>query len=150
MYNVANFLGATTAITVGAILTDSPQHAAEWLHLIDRYGAMAVILAYMLVKDWLTWRANSKRYGVLEKRLDARDEFIHHKLMKALQEAAATQTASNTLMQAIKTKMDLTQQEAKDVHTPATICSTAPVWEAGACADTANSQRQPEYRRPNN
>lgn len=142
MHIAANLLGAATALTISATLTSGADQAAEWLQLIERFGAMAVLLAYMLLKDWITWGANAKRYRALEDRLNKKDEFIQTQLMAALKEATTVQNDSKTLLQTVKSTLDFCPQEVKDVHQAATVRATAPVREAGSCPDFGKSQCQ--------
>jgi len=144
MHPAANLLGAALAFGASTSL-GSAGAAEEWLQLIDRFGAMAVILLYMLLKDWITWKANAKRYDQLEKRMNAKDQFIQDKLMQALVESTQVAHDTKTFIESVKQTMDLCPQEVLNVYTTTAIRPAASVRETGTGSSVERAQCRSEH-----
>ena len=111
---VAGLTISATAVVVDAAAAP----VAEYAGLLERFGVMACLLAYFLVRDYLRNKEDKIEKKELVSKLDNLEEFIREKLMDKLDKSSGIiqkNTDTNTrLLDAFETKAPCMSYAAKE------------------------------------
>ena len=124
VFDLISALGAVSLLAADDL---SVKSAAGWADLIERYGIMALLLIYFVIRDYVRSKADAARQAKLEALLDAKDahyseleKYVRTTMAGAMSDVAlalqSNGTAFNYFTEGMKTRQCLaTLVEAHDV-----------------------------------
>lgn len=111
-------IGAGLAVIAGASAVDNTEPVAYYAGVLEKFGVMAVMLLYFLVRDYLRSKNDALEKASMANKLNELENFIREKLSEKLDDAVdvmrSTKRSNKALLEALENKAPCLSYAAKD------------------------------------
>jgi len=116
--NLITDISSGLVVITGVVIADAQTDTVtQYAGLIEKFGVMAALLLYFLVRDYFRNKADDVERVALKKNQDALEEFIRDKLADKLDDAVASiresRNTNKQLLSALEHKTPCMSQAAK-------------------------------------
>lgn len=105
--NLITDISSGLVVITGVVVADAQTDAVtQYAGLIEKFGVMAVLLLYFLVRDYFRNKADEVEKVALKNKQDALEEFIREKLTDKLDDAVTTMRESKRVNKQLLTALE--------------------------------------------